>query len=58
MDQEPNGPSPRVRYLEENLAAADLALSEEQLRRLAESVPAHAVAGQRYDPGGMANLER
>jgi aryl-alcohol dehydrogenase-like predicted oxidoreductase len=48
----------RVRYLEENLAAADLALSEEQLRRLAESVPARAVAGQRYDPSGMANLER
>jgi aryl-alcohol dehydrogenase-like predicted oxidoreductase len=48
----------RVRHLEENLAAADLTLTAEQLRRLDEAVPPRAVAGDRYDPHGMANLER
>ena len=48
----------RVRHLEENLAAADLTLTAEQLSRLDEAVPPPAVAGDRYDPHGMANLER
>ena len=38
----------RVRYLEENAAAADIALSEEDLRRLDEAAPAGATAGDRY----------
>jgi aryl-alcohol dehydrogenase-like predicted oxidoreductase len=38
----------RVRYLEENVAAASLALTEEQLARLTAAVPAGAVAGERY----------
>jgi aryl-alcohol dehydrogenase-like predicted oxidoreductase len=38
----------RVRYLEENLAAADLALTDDQLARLAAAAPAGAVAGERY----------
>jgi aryl-alcohol dehydrogenase-like predicted oxidoreductase len=38
----------RVRYLEENLAAASLALTAEQLARLSAAVPAGAVAGERY----------
>jgi aryl-alcohol dehydrogenase-like predicted oxidoreductase len=46
----------RVRYLEENAGAADLALTEEQLRRLDEAVPAGAVAGARYSEGGMRLL--
>lgn len=46
----------RVRYLEENAGAADLELTEEQLRRLDEAVPAGAVAGDRYSEGGMRLL--
>jgi aryl-alcohol dehydrogenase-like predicted oxidoreductase len=38
----------RIRYLEENTAAADVELSARQLAALAEAVPADAVAGDRY----------
>jgi aryl-alcohol dehydrogenase-like predicted oxidoreductase len=38
----------RVRYLEENAAAADLELGEEDLRRLDEAAPRGATAGDRY----------
>lgn len=38
----------RVRYLEENVAAASLELTAEQLARLSAAVPAGAVAGERY----------
>ena len=48
----------RVGHLEENLAAADLVLTDAQLRRLAEAVPPEAVAGARYGDAGMASLER
>jgi aryl-alcohol dehydrogenase-like predicted oxidoreductase len=48
----------RVRHLEENVAAAELALTDAQLRRLAEAVRPEAVAGERYEPAAMASLER
>jgi len=48
----------RVRYLEENVPAADVALSDEQLRRLDELLPPGSVAGERYQEGGMATVER
>ncbi len=38
----------RVKYLEENAAAADLELTDAQLARIAQAVPADAVAGTRY----------
>jgi aryl-alcohol dehydrogenase-like predicted oxidoreductase len=38
----------RVRYLEENVAAADVALSKDDLERLEEIAPAGAAAGDRY----------
>ena len=38
----------RVAYLEENAAAADVELSEEDLRRLDEAAPVGAAAGDRY----------
>ncbi|MCZ2815505.1 aldo/keto reductase [Modestobacter sp. VKM Ac-2984] len=38
----------RVRYLEENAAAADVVLTEEDLRALDEAAPAGAAAGDRY----------
>ena len=38
----------RVTYLEENAAAADVRLSENDLRRIADAFPAGATAGDRY----------
>jgi aryl-alcohol dehydrogenase-like predicted oxidoreductase len=47
-----------VRYLEENAAAAEVSLSDEQLRRLDELLPPGSVAGERYAEGGMRSVER
>jgi len=38
----------RVSYLEENVAATEISLSEEELRRIDEAAPLGAAAGQRY----------
>ncbi len=48
----------RVKYLEENVGATDVRLSDEQLRRLDELFPPGAVAGERYPEGGMATVEQ
>ncbi|MGO9762558.1 MAG: aldo/keto reductase [Solirubrobacteraceae bacterium] len=44
----------RVSYLEENLVAADVALSEEEVQRIAEAVP--TATGERYDEQGMRSV--
>jgi aryl-alcohol dehydrogenase-like predicted oxidoreductase len=44
----------RVSYLEENLAAAEIELSAEEVQRIAEAVP--AAAGGRYDEAGMRTV--
>jgi aryl-alcohol dehydrogenase-like predicted oxidoreductase len=44
----------RVAYLEENLAALDVELSDEEVELIAEAVP--APAGDRYDPVGMNSV--
>ena len=46
----------RRTYLEENAAARDVALSEEDLQRLADAVPAEVVVGDRYPD--MRTVER
>jgi aryl-alcohol dehydrogenase-like predicted oxidoreductase len=46
----------RMRFLEENAAAADLVLTAEQLAEIDSAVPRGAVAGERYSPGGMASV--
>ena len=46
----------RVRYLEENVAAADVTLTSADLAALDEAVPRGAVAGDRY--GNMSHIER
>jgi aryl-alcohol dehydrogenase-like predicted oxidoreductase len=46
----------RVRYLEENAAAASLPLTGEQLARLSAAVPAGAVAGERYPEPALRAL--
>ena len=44
----------RVSYLEENLGAAEVELSAEEIERIGEEVP--AAAGERYDPQGMRSV--
>jgi aryl-alcohol dehydrogenase-like predicted oxidoreductase len=46
----------RVAYLEENAAAADLVLTDDQLARLSAAVPAGAVAGERYPEASRGAL--
>jgi aryl-alcohol dehydrogenase-like predicted oxidoreductase len=44
----------RVSYLEENLAAADIELSEAEVQRIADAVP--TASGARYDEAGMRGV--
>ena len=44
----------RIAYLEENLAAADVSLSDAEVDEIAQSIP--AAAGDRYDPIGMRTV--
>jgi aryl-alcohol dehydrogenase-like predicted oxidoreductase len=46
----------RVRWLEENVAAADVRLSPEQQARLTAAVPPGSVAGERYSEAGMRTI--
>jgi aryl-alcohol dehydrogenase-like predicted oxidoreductase len=48
----------RVRYVEENAAAADVELGAQTVEALSASVPPGAAAGDRYAPGGMATVNR
>ena len=44
----------RVRYLEENLAAAEVSLDQDKVREITEALP--PAAGDRYDPEGMRTV--
>ncbi len=46
----------RVRYLEENAAAADVELTDDDLARIDEAAPAGATAGERYPD--MSSIDR
>ncbi|MGA8664292.1 MAG: aldo/keto reductase [Thermoplasmata archaeon] len=48
----------RLRYLEENLAAADLRLSASDLEAIHRAIPPEAVAGARYGPASQALVDR
>jgi aryl-alcohol dehydrogenase-like predicted oxidoreductase len=48
----------RRRYLEENAGALDLALTEEDLRRIEEAIPRGSAAGKRYNEAGMRSINR
>jgi aryl-alcohol dehydrogenase-like predicted oxidoreductase len=48
----------RRKYLEENAAAIEIALTREELGRLDEILPQGAAAGDRYAPEGMAAVNR
>ncbi len=45
-------------YLEENVGATDVELSEDDLLRLAEAFPAGVAAGERYAPEQMDAVGR
>jgi aryl-alcohol dehydrogenase-like predicted oxidoreductase len=45
----------RVKYLEENVAASDVKLSDDDLAALAQAVPREAVTGDRY--GDMSHID-
>ncbi|MGO9490006.1 MAG: aldo/keto reductase [Solirubrobacteraceae bacterium] len=46
----------RVSYLEENLEAAEVELTPQEVERIAAAVP--AASGDRYDPQGMQSVNR
>src|SRR6185312_3570407 len=46
----------RIRYLEENVAAADIHLNAADMATLDHAAPVGAVQGDRYPAGGMASL--
>jgi aryl-alcohol dehydrogenase-like predicted oxidoreductase len=48
----------RRTYLEQNAAAADLRLTEEDVAALEKAAPRDAVAGERYAADGMRGLNR
>jgi aryl-alcohol dehydrogenase-like predicted oxidoreductase len=45
-----------VKYLDDNIGALDVKLSEDDLRRLDEILPPGATSGQRYHERGMATV--
>jgi aryl-alcohol dehydrogenase-like predicted oxidoreductase len=45
-----------VKYLDENIAALDVRLTDDELRRLDEILPPGAAAGERYHERGMATV--
>ena len=46
----------KVRYLEENVQAADIVLTQEELAAIEQALPAGAAIGERYAPEGMRAL--
>ena len=50
--------SSRRTHLEENLAAMEISLSAEDLKRIDEAAPKGAAAGERYPEGGMKVVNR
>ncbi|HEY0204292.1 MAG TPA: aldo/keto reductase [Acetobacteraceae bacterium] len=46
----------KVRYLEENVQAADIVLSQEELAAIEHALPVGAATGERYAPEGMSAL--
>jgi aryl-alcohol dehydrogenase-like predicted oxidoreductase len=47
-----------VKYLDQNIGALDVALTDEELKRLDAILPPGAAAGERYHAQGMATVNR
>jgi aryl-alcohol dehydrogenase-like predicted oxidoreductase len=58
MDVVPIPGTKRRKYLEENVAAADVVLTADDVRELEDAVPADAIAGDRYTAAGMRTIDR
>ncbi|HEX3667380.1 MAG TPA: aldo/keto reductase [Rhizomicrobium sp.] len=48
----------RRRYLEENVAAADIGLNDADMARIDSSLPPESISGPRYTPQMMATIDR
>ena len=48
----------RVKYLEENVAAASVALDTAQMQTLDEALAPENISGQRYNPTTMSMIDR
>ncbi len=48
----------RAKYLDENMAATKVALTQAELARIDELLPAGAASGDRYPAGGMKSVNR
>ncbi len=48
----------RIKYLEENLQAADIILTSEDIEQIEKAFPKNAVSGTRYSDAGMKTLNR
>jgi aryl-alcohol dehydrogenase-like predicted oxidoreductase len=48
----------RVKYLEENAAAADISLNDDEIAALDELFDPENIAGDRYTSSGMQSLDR
>jgi aryl-alcohol dehydrogenase-like predicted oxidoreductase len=48
----------RSKYLDENLAAAQIKFSTDELAQIDAILPSGSTAGERYAPGGMQNVNR
>ena len=48
----------RVSYLEENVRAAEVELTPDDLERIDAVFPVGAAAGERYAEGGMSSIDR
>jgi aryl-alcohol dehydrogenase-like predicted oxidoreductase len=48
----------RRRYLEENVAAADITLTADEMKQLDAALPPEKVAGPRYNEKLMATVDR
>jgi len=58
VDVVPIPKTKRRHYLEENVAAATIELSEEELGRIAEVAPSGIAAGERYREAQMNAVDR
>ena len=48
----------KIHRLEENVAAADIVLSDKDLAEIEAAIPHDAVVGGRYNEAGLAMLDR
>ncbi|MDQ2862624.1 MAG: aldo/keto reductase, partial [Bacteroidota bacterium] len=48
----------RIKYVEQNIAATDIILSDAEMNRLEAIIPLGTETGDRYDAGSMAQVDK